>query len=429
MSAVELQAEHLRQWLKSSRIDGYTIECTDFKTIDEYEEVSYSIHVTVRNSAKETVGALAFKILYPWLKLYPCHLKPEAQGKGLTCQMYMVPMAFAAEDERIEIVKAKRVDATLRTKFGFDERGVLQVGEPGVRDHLLTVMQKCYDESKNLRKRFATRLARARVFAVTDGIRQDWSDKDPYFVTIGPTNSLTGGPFNLSLDDPQLWANVATKANYVPENWRTVVFDQLELPIPDDLLSSAVAALVDRVAGQGGDFWVHPKTDPRVGHHLESYGYSKTTTCDKDGCRTVDHVCNNDQCSEEFYTYKLPSSSPKPVKPTPKTAAKTPPRTGSSSPVTFGGPPNPSSKPASKPSKPSPKTFGASTKPSPKPSPVTFGSPPRRSPRTPGNPFGAPPQTFAQPSASMQPFGLPTASPNSFAQPSAQLFAQPSGFP
>lgn len=310
MSAVELQAKHLREWLKGSRIDGFTIDCVDFKTVNpDDDEVSYSIYVTARNPANETVGELAFKILYPFLKLYPCHLKPEAQGRGLTCQMYMVPMAFAAEDERITMVRAKQVDATLQTKFKFNSRGVLKLGQPGVRDELLRVMQKCYDESRSLVKSFTTRLARARVFAVTDGSSgTDWSHTDPNFVTIGPTSAATAGPFNMPLAEPRLWTTVGAKAAHVPDHWPTVVFDQLDSPIPDEVLSSAVGALVDRLAGRGGDVLVHSKTDPHVGHHLETHGYSKTTRCVNGVCQTLNQMCNNGQCDNQFYTYKLPAS-------------------------------------------------------------------------------------------------------------------------
>ena len=301
-SAVEIQADNVREWLKGSRIDGFTIECVDFKTVDENDRISYTIQVIVRNQSQQTVGGLTFKIRYPWLKLYPSYLKPEAQGRGLTCQMYMIPMAFAAEDERITMVNAKEVDSTLINKFHFSESGTLMIETPEERQALLNVMQRGYDACINVVKSFTSRRNRADVFAITDGSK-DWSQVDPDVVTVGPSDATTAGPYHMQLSDPQLWSTVQ-KAK---ENWPTAVIDELKTFIPEDVWGPMISAVVDRVGGQGGDVLVHNKSDPMVGHHLETHGYTRTTKCENEVCHSVNHLCQNGQCTNEFYTYKLPS--------------------------------------------------------------------------------------------------------------------------
>jgi hypothetical protein len=185
MSDVEAQADHIRNWLKNCRSDLYTIECVDFLTDHDGME-SYSIHVIARDANQETVGVLAFKIKYPYLKIYPCHVKPQASGKGLTCQMYMVPMAFAAEDKNIRTVVAKEVDGTLVRKFGFLPDGTLFVGDPLVRRQLLASMQTLYDACAGVVKLCTDRLAQAEMFVVSDKPGLDWSAVNPNFVQVGP---------------------------------------------------------------------------------------------------------------------------------------------------------------------------------------------------------------------------------------------------
>jgi hypothetical protein len=300
MSDVEFQAEHIRRWLKDSRYDDFTIECVDFKNVDNDGRTSYSIHVMAKDQNQETVGVLAFKIKYPYLKLYPCHVKPSARGKGLTCQMYMVPMAFAAEDENIKLIVAKQVDSTLANKFGVARDGKLDISDPRNRNGLLSVMQRLFEICSNVKRAFTSRLARAQVFAVSDDPELDWSDVDPNFVRVGPAEAAKAGPYNLELANPQLWSTVKNSKGA----WRTAFFDKT--PIPEELLPQAVSSVVDRVAGQGGPIMVHRKSAPLVGPHLEMHGYTQTTQCVNGACRRVNHLCKNGHCRDEILTYELP---------------------------------------------------------------------------------------------------------------------------
>jgi diadenosine tetraphosphate (Ap4A) HIT family hydrolase len=300
MSDVEYQADHIRRWLKDSRYDEYTIECVDFLNVDDEGRKSYSIHVIARDKGQETVGVLAFKIKYPYLRVYPCHVKPSASGHGLTCQMYMVPMAFAAEDEKIKLIVAKQVDSTLVNKFRFPRDGELDISDPRGRNGLLTTMERLFEICSNGKRAFKSRLARAEVMTVTDDPELDWSDVAPNFVRVGPGKAAQAGPFNRPLDDPKLWESVKNAKG----NWRTVFFDKT--PIPEVVLPQAVASVVDRVAGQGGPIMVHRQAVPQVRPHLEMHGYTQTTQCDANGCRRVNHVCKNNLCRDEIVTFELP---------------------------------------------------------------------------------------------------------------------------
>jgi hypothetical protein len=294
--------------------------------------------------------------------------------------MYMIPMAFAAEDDQITMINAKEVDSTLINKFHFSESGTLLIETPEQRQALLEVMQQGYDACRDVVKKFHSRRNRADLFAVTDGSGKDWSEVDPDVVTVGPTNSTTAGPYHMQLSDPQLWSTVQ-KAK---ENWPTAVIDELKTFIPEELWGPMVGAVVDRVGGQGGDVLVHSKSDPMVGHHLENHGYTKTITCEDGMCRSVNHLCQNGQCTNEFYTYKLPSMS-LPAILSADAAAK------------------PSTQLSAQPSQ-------------------RFAQP---SPRPPVKPSPSSAKPFAQPFA--QPSAQPSAHPS--AQPSPRPFVQPSPRP
>lgn len=285
MSDIPTLASNVRAWLKDSRRDAYQVHLQEFEDVSPEGKKGYVVIVWATNSESKLVAELRFKITYPWLKIYRCFVLPEAGGNGLTCQMYMVPMAFAAEDMRITMVKAKQMDPNLVGRFGFNKSGVLSLKDPKERDALLEIMDKCYDACENLNKCYEARLSQSQLLVITD------NPEDPRWGKFKDFEPVVLDGKNLKAYDRLLEANAS---------FPRVMFDD-KRDLTHEELVVATETIKKIVEDAGGEVYVNNQSGLKP--YIESTSMEETMECTNERCTQKERRCNGEECYSVFKTF------------------------------------------------------------------------------------------------------------------------------
>jgi hypothetical protein len=281
MTDVPAQAARVRNWLTDSRSDGYTINLKEFK-----DGGGYVVVVWANDPDGNLVGELRFKIAYPWLKIYRAFVAPEAGGRRLTCQMYMVAMAFAAEDDRILRVKAKEQDPTLINHFGFDPKtGILSLTNLAQRNALLELLDSKYKACEAVQKGYETKLGPAQILVIT-GNEDKYKDAEGVMVA-GGRNTRDGNPLAQSANSETLWRLIEREKEFP-----TIVVDE---PLEPRVINSAARVIADMVKRAEGEVYLNHH-NPELQAELESRGLAQKTVCTNGVCHTSKEVCANGRC-------------------------------------------------------------------------------------------------------------------------------------
>lgn len=290
MSKVSRIASDVRRWLEGSRSDGFSIHLQEFED-SLAEKGAYAVLVWATNIQGKLVAKLSFKIAYPWMKIYRVYVLPEAGGRRLTCQMYMVPMAFAIEDLKINMIKAKQLDPNLVDRFGFDEKGFLSLRKAEERDALQNIMENCYKACADVTKCFESRLGKSQLLIITDKKHDPlWSKVEGLHPIIMEGNPLGGQAFGFPVDQAESYRQFTKKGYTFPQ----VLWD-VQKPLEQEVLDAAADAVRGAVKSWGGEVYVkEPEEGPKLGPHLEAKSMVKQKTCTNNQCHErhcIDAVC------------------------------------------------------------------------------------------------------------------------------------------
>lgn len=284
MSDVPTLVKNVRTWLNDSRRDAYTVHLQEFDDVSNEGKKGFVGVVWATDLSSKLVAELRFKIAYPWLKIYRCFVLPEASGNGLTCQMYMVPMAFAAEDSRITMVKAKQMDPNLVDRFGFNQLGVLSLREPSERDALLATMDRCYDACENLNKCYETRLAQSQLLVITD------NPEDPSWSKFKDFEPVVLDGKNVKAYDRLIAADAS---------FPKVLFDD-KRDLTHEELMAATETIKKIVGDVGGEVYVNNQSG--IKPYLESTTLDETIECTNGVCTSEKRHCKDGECYSVFKT-------------------------------------------------------------------------------------------------------------------------------
>jgi hypothetical protein len=293
MSKVSTIASDVRRWLKDSRSDGFSVHLQEFEdTLGNKGRSEYAVLVWATDIQGKLVASLSFKISYPWMKIYKCHVLPAAGGRRLTCQMYMVPMAFAIEDLRITRVQSKKLDPNLVDRFGFDEKGYLSLRDPSERDALQEVMENCYQACADVNKCFESRLGKSQLLIITDKAHDPlWSKVESLNPITMEGNPLGGQAFGFPVDKAESYRRFTEKGHTFPQ----VLWD-VQKPLDEDVLAAAADAVKSAVKGWGGEVYV--KKESELGPHLEFKNMVKQKTCTNGQCH--ERKCEDGVCYDVY---------------------------------------------------------------------------------------------------------------------------------
>jgi hypothetical protein len=289
MSKVPAIADDIRLWLEGSRTDAFSIHLQEFENADKK---GYMVLVWATNIKGKLVAKLSFKIAYPWLKIYRCYVLPEARGNLLTCQMYMVPMAFATEDLNIKMVKAKELDPNLVDRFAFNAQGFLSLRKPSERDALQDTMENCYAACAQMQKCFKSNLGKSQLLIITDKANDPrWSNMEGLNPISFGGNPVGGRAFGFPVDEEESYREFIDKGYGFPR----VLWD-VQRALDPKVLSTAADAVKGAVERWGGQVYVN--TESQLGHHLEARTMVKEKTCTNSRCH--ERKCENNVCYDVY---------------------------------------------------------------------------------------------------------------------------------